>query len=273
MGLLFIGVLAGILIGFGWFAPSRGYFLGCGPQPCFDRVEMSRPAEPKPTALKPDPAIAKTFATSVRSAERSSAKKRGHVGLTREVTGDVTVEPGNRLDSQAWAPAGSDTLGRFGDWIITKKDSVITLHSDTGNLAVRCSDATITYVAFIRISDPRSIAGRPEAKPPPNYNFTAWADSNEPADFTFLVPYASAAYATGIVFLNPKFADQNTKFWAMLKSARSRFSYNTSTGTISVNAVDLSPAIARFQDECFKIFKANAHHRLDEPIPLDWLRR
>ena len=40
-----------------------------------------------------------------------------------------------------------------------------------------------------------------------------------------------------------------------------------------MNAVDLSPAIARFQEKCFEIFKANAHHRLDEPIPLDWLRR
>jgi hypothetical protein len=194
-------------------------------------------------------------------------------GSSREVTGDVTVKPGNPLDSQAWAPEGSDTLGRFGDWTITKKDSVITLHSDTRNLAVRCSDAAMTYIAFIRISDPRATTGRPEAKPPPYFDFTAWADSNEPADFIFLVPYASDVYATGIVLLNPEFADQNTKFWAILKSARSRFSYNTSTGTISVNAVDLSPAIARFQEECFKIFKANAHHRLREPIPLDWLRR
>jgi hypothetical protein len=194
-------------------------------------------------------------------------------GSSREVTGDVTVKPGNPLDSQAWAPEGSDTLGRFGDWTITKKDSVITLHSDTRNLAVRCSDAAMTYIAFIRISDPRPTTGRPEAKPPPYFDFTAWADSNEPADFIFLVPYASDVYATGIVLLNPEFADQNTKFWAILKSARSRFSYNTNTGTISVNAVDLSPAIARFQEECFKIFKANAHHRLREPIPLDWLRR
>ncbi len=109
---------------------------------------------------------------------------------SREVTGDVTEKPGNPLDySQAWAPEGSDTLSRLGDWTITKNDAVITLHSDTGNLAVRCSDATMTYMAFIRISDPRSITGRPEVKPPPFFNFTAWADSNEPADFSFLVGY------------------------------------------------------------------------------------
>jgi hypothetical protein len=40
-----------------------------------------------------------------------------------------------------------------------------------------------------------------------------------------------------------------------------------------MNAVGLSAAIARFQEECFKIFKANAHHHLTEPIHLDWLRR
>jgi hypothetical protein len=191
-------------------------------------------------------------------------------GSSREVTGAVSEKPGNPLDSQA---EGSDTLSRFGDWTITKNEAVITLHSDTRNLAVRCSDATITYLAFIRTSDPRSITGRPELKPPPYFDFTAWADSNEPAHFTFLVGHASDAYATGIVVLNPEFVDQNTKFWAMLKSTRSRFSYSTSTGTISMNAVDLSAAIAGFEEECFKIFKANAHHRLDEPIPLDWLRR
>ena len=75
-----------------------------------------------------------------------------------------------------------------------------------------------------------------------------------------------------MVVLNPEFADQNTKFWAMLKSAKSRFSYSTSAGTITLNAANLPAAIAHFQDECFKIFKANAHHRLNTPIPLDWLR-
>jgi hypothetical protein len=186
---------------------------------------------------------------------------------------DSFEKPGNPLDSQAWAPEVSDTLGRFGDWTITKNDAVITLYSGTTNLAVRCSDATMTYLVFIRISDSRSITGSPEVKPPPYFNFTAWADSNEPADFTFLVSNASDAYATGIVVLNPKFVDQSTKFWTVLKSARSRFSYNTSAGTISLNAVDLSAAIARFQEECFKLFRANAHHRLREPIPVAWLRR
>jgi hypothetical protein len=180
---------------------------------------------------------------------------------------------GNPLNSQAWAPESSDTLGRFGDWTIIKNDTVIALHSDTGNFAVRCSDATMTYLVLIRISDPRAIAERPEVKLPPYFNFAAWADSNHPADFTFLVSNPSDAYAAGIVMLNHQFADQNIKFWAMLKSARSRFSYNTGAGAISTNAVGLPAAIARFQEECSKIFKANAHRSLHEPIPIDWLRR
>jgi hypothetical protein len=192
-------------------------------------------------------------------------------GSGKEVTGAITEEPGNPLDSKT-APK-SDTLDRFGDWTITKNDAVITLRSDTRNLALRCSDAAMTYLALIRISEPRTIAGPAEIKPPPPYfDFTAWADSNEPAHFTFLVGNASDEYATGMVVLNPEFADPNTKFWDMLKSAKSSFSYSTSAGTVSMNAVDLSAAIARFQEECFKIFKANAHHRLREPIPLDWRR-
>jgi len=84
MGLLFIGVLAGILIGFGFFAPSQGYFLGCGATPCFDRVTVDRQAEPKPTAFKPEPATAKaSLPAKAKSAEPSPAKKRARVDLAK----------------------------------------------------------------------------------------------------------------------------------------------------------------------------------------------
>ncbi|MGY8666098.1 hypothetical protein Q3C01_27610 [Bradyrhizobium sp. UFLA05-109] len=90
MGLLFIGVLAGILIGFGFFAPSQGYFLGCGPQPCFDRVAMVHQPVAKPSALAPDPSIAKASpATAARSSKTPaenktpSEKKRGNINVTR----------------------------------------------------------------------------------------------------------------------------------------------------------------------------------------------
>jgi hypothetical protein len=78
---------------------------------------------------------------------------------------DSLEKPENPLDSQARALEGFDSLSRFGDWTTTKNDAQITLYSGTSNLAVRCSDAA----------------------PPRYFDFTAWADSNEPAAFTFLV--------------------------------------------------------------------------------------
>ena len=99
MGLLFVGVLAGILIGFGWFAPSRGYFLGCASRPCFDGVAAVRPAEPMPTALAPDPAIAKpSSATPARSGKRPSPKKRGSADLAK------AAPPRTRIHVSASAP-------------------------------------------------------------------------------------------------------------------------------------------------------------------------
>lgn len=84
MGLLFVGVLAGILIGFGVFAPSRVYFLGCEARPCFDRVAVARPVEPTPVALAPAPAIGKSnSATPAKSGKRSSPKKRGSADLAK----------------------------------------------------------------------------------------------------------------------------------------------------------------------------------------------
>lgn len=84
MGLLFVGVLAGVLIGFGWFAPSRGYFLGCASRPCFDEGAVARPAQPTPTALAPDPAVVKSnSAAPARSGKRPSPKKRGSADFAR----------------------------------------------------------------------------------------------------------------------------------------------------------------------------------------------
>ena len=205
------------------------------------KAESSSP--PQDDTKQAAPALLKGTADQISDLQRQLKLLSEQIGaLAARV--DSLEKPGNPLDSEARALEGFDTLSRFGDWTITKNDAQITLYSGTSNLAVRCSDAAMTYLVFIRISDPRSITERPEVKPPPYFDFTAWADSNEPADFTLLVSNASDAYATGIVVLNPKFADQNTKFWAMLKSARSRFSYNTGAATISMDAVGLSAGIA-----------------------------
>ncbi|WP_246668469.1 MULTISPECIES: hypothetical protein [Bradyrhizobium] len=84
MGLLVVGALAGILIGFGWFAPSRGYFVGCGSRPCFDKVAVDRPAAPMPAALAPAPAIVKSnSATPAKSGRRPSSKKHGPADLAK----------------------------------------------------------------------------------------------------------------------------------------------------------------------------------------------
>lgn len=106
MGLLFIGVLAGILIGFGWYAPSQGYFLRCASQPCFDRIAVAPPVERKPTAFAPDPAIAKaSSATPAESSKRSSAKKRRPVDLAKttpprtRISVSVSDRPAETSDS------------------------------------------------------------------------------------------------------------------------------------------------------------------------------
>jgi hypothetical protein len=163
-------------------------------------------------------------------------------------------------------------LSRFSSWAVLKTDQLITLSSDTGNIGVGCSDATMTYMTLVKIIDHSSVIWRPDVNAF-YFNFTAWADSGQPSDFSLLVADKGDATATGIVVLNPAFNDQHTRFWAMLKAARTKFSYSTPSGTVSVSAVDLAPAIARFQEECAKIFIANVHHKLQEPIPIHWLNR
>ncbi|WP_244464187.1 hypothetical protein [Bradyrhizobium japonicum] len=107
MGLLFVGVLAGVLIGFGWFAPSRGYFLGCASRPCFDRIAMARPAEPMPTALAPDPAVVKSnSATPARSGKKPSPKKRGSTDLAKAASPRTVISvPASERPAEMSDPA------------------------------------------------------------------------------------------------------------------------------------------------------------------------
>lgn len=92
MGLLFVGVLAGILIGFGWFAPSRGYFLGCASRPCFDRVAVAQPAQPMPKALAQEPAVVRSnSATPAKPGKTSTLKKRGSTELATAASPRTTI--------------------------------------------------------------------------------------------------------------------------------------------------------------------------------------
>jgi hypothetical protein len=72
MGLLIVGVLAGILVGFAWLAPS-GHLEGCTFQwqGCFDQIGASSPAPPQGVPLRPDPPKA-----GARSDAKSDAKSR-----------------------------------------------------------------------------------------------------------------------------------------------------------------------------------------------------
>jgi hypothetical protein len=85
MGLLFIGVVAGILIGFSWLGPSQGYhFMGCTWQGCFNRLAAAPPLEPQPAPFGSDLAMADAKSPSaVKSSKLSSANSRGRVILAK----------------------------------------------------------------------------------------------------------------------------------------------------------------------------------------------
>ena len=83
MGLLFIGVLAGILIGYG-LAPSQASLQECASQGCLDRAATSPPMAQKSTALRPYPATAGAkSATVVKSRKPSSAGSRGRADFVK----------------------------------------------------------------------------------------------------------------------------------------------------------------------------------------------
>lgn len=94
MGLLLIGLVAGILIGFGLLGPSQGHLQGCAFQwqGCFGATAVTEPIEPQPAAFKPDPAI--VLAKSPRAArlnKASSAKTHRHVALAKETVGPTRI--------------------------------------------------------------------------------------------------------------------------------------------------------------------------------------
>ena len=124
MGLLFVGVLAGVLIGFGWFAPSRGYFLGCASRPCFDRVAVAQPAQPMPTALASKPAIVKPNSEAPgRSGKKSSLKKRGSADLAK------AASPRTRISATA-----SERPAEAPDLVLDKaKVAIATKMDDPGS--------------------------------------------------------------------------------------------------------------------------------------------
>jgi hypothetical protein len=75
MGLLFVGMLAGIVIGCGLLAPSLASFQQCPLQGCFDTIAASPPLQLKATPLAKNPAPTKAgSAMAAKSGKRSAAR-------------------------------------------------------------------------------------------------------------------------------------------------------------------------------------------------------
>ena len=117
MGLLFIGALAGILISFGWLAPSQGYLASCASQPCFDRATIDGSLEAMPATLRPAPAIAKAMPT--RSGKSSSAKQHAPVRLAK------LAPPRTKL-----AVSPSDPAAETSDAVMNKARASIAAQMD-----------------------------------------------------------------------------------------------------------------------------------------------
>ena len=97
MGLLFIGVLAGILIGYG-LGPSQASLQECAPQGCLDGAPTGPPMAQKSTALRPYPATAGAKSAAVKSRKPSSAGSRGraHVVKTAHAPSRTPASPTHR---------------------------------------------------------------------------------------------------------------------------------------------------------------------------------
>jgi hypothetical protein len=86
MGLLFVGVLAGILIGFGVFAPSHGYFMPTyASPPLFDKVGDGRPLQPKQAVSRPAVKIAKAMRGTRRKSSKGLSPKKPPSGAVAKV--------------------------------------------------------------------------------------------------------------------------------------------------------------------------------------------
>jgi hypothetical protein len=83
MGLLIVGMLAGIVIGCGLLAPTLASFQQCPPQGCFDNIAIGAPLQLQSTSLAKNPAPAKAKpAVVAKSEKRSAAKSTASSGST-----------------------------------------------------------------------------------------------------------------------------------------------------------------------------------------------
>jgi hypothetical protein len=98
MGVLFVGVLAGILIG--WLAPLQANYQPCTVAGCFDTIAPARPSAPRTTTLSATPAPAKAKpVAAAKSRTRTTAKpgKRPvQVARNEPAPTRISVSPSDR---------------------------------------------------------------------------------------------------------------------------------------------------------------------------------
>jgi hypothetical protein len=82
MGLLFIGVVAGVLIGYG-LSPLQASFQECWFQSCLDRAAAGQLVEQKSTVSGPPASAGAKRAATARSTKSSSAGSGGRVKTAR----------------------------------------------------------------------------------------------------------------------------------------------------------------------------------------------
>ena len=107
MGLLLIGVVAGILIGFG-LAPSQASLQDCASQGCLERAAASQPMAQKSMAVKPYPATAGAKSATATKSRKPSSAKSGSVKSGSAKSG--STKSGGRTDlvQTAHTPARTD---------------------------------------------------------------------------------------------------------------------------------------------------------------------
>lgn len=98
MGLLFVGVLAGILIGYGWFAPSQANFQPCTSPGCADAGRPGQPIAPRTMTLsqKPAPAKAQSAAAAKSRKQPKPARRAGRVASNERPPTRISVSPSDR---------------------------------------------------------------------------------------------------------------------------------------------------------------------------------
>jgi hypothetical protein len=122
MGLLFVGILAGILIGYGLLAPSQASFQECPAQGCLAQIAASPPIEPKSTLLAKNPATTKAkSAMAAKSGKRSAAKSAAKsVAKPAAKPGRMTDLMKNAHPPTKIAIPSSDRIAEASDPVLNK---------------------------------------------------------------------------------------------------------------------------------------------------------